>query len=130
MEPKIWGEHAWIFLHTITLNYPEEPTFSDKYNYKILFESLKDTLPCPTCREHYKENITLYPIDLSSREALVKWLIKIHNLVNEKNGKRKLSYEEVIDYYKSLYNPTFKYNNYIKAILVLIILIIIFFIIK
>jgi|UniRef100_A0A6C0F780 hypothetical protein len=130
MEPKIWGEHAWIFLHTITLNYPEEPTFSDKYNYKILFESLKDTLPCPTCREHYKENITLYPIDLSSREALVKWLIKIHNLVNEKNGKRNLSYEEVIDYYKSLYNPTFKYNNYIKAILVLIILIIIFFIIK
>ena len=34
MEPKIWGEHAWIFLHTITLNYPEEPTFSDKYNYQ------------------------------------------------------------------------------------------------
>ena len=60
MEPKIWGEHAWIFLHTITLNFPENPTFEDKHNYKTFFESLKYILPCPTCREHYKENINKY----------------------------------------------------------------------
>ena len=30
MEPKVWGSHAWIFLHTITLNYPDEPSKFDK----------------------------------------------------------------------------------------------------
>ena len=32
MNPKIWGPHAWIFLHSITLNYPENPTPELKKN--------------------------------------------------------------------------------------------------
>ena len=34
MDPEIWGPSAWIFLHTITLNYPNNPTIYDKQNYK------------------------------------------------------------------------------------------------
>ena len=109
MEPKIWGKHAWLFLHTITLNYPDEPTLSDKQNYKSFFESLIDILPCPTCREHYEENIKNNPIQLNSKEDLVRWLIKIHNNVNERKNKPTLSYEEVINYYS-------KVNNNIKTL--------------
>ena len=130
MEPKIWGKHAWLFLHTITLNYPDEPTLSDKQNYKSFFESLIDILPCPTCREHYEQNIINHPIDLSSRESLIKWLIKIHNLVNEKNGKPILSYEDVINNYKDIYNPNNKYNKYIKTILIMIIIVLFIIIIR
>ena len=36
MNPNIWGESAWLFLHTITLNYPENPTFLDKHNYTVV----------------------------------------------------------------------------------------------
>ena len=130
MNPNIWGESAWLFLHTITLNYPENPTFLDKNNYDIFFKSLKNILPCPTCREHYEQNIINHPIDLSSRESLIKWLIKIHNLVNEKNGKPILSYEDVINNYKDIYNPNNKYNKYIKTILIMIIIVLFIIIIR
>ena len=35
MEAKIWGPHAWIFLHSITMAYPENPTDNDKKYMKI-----------------------------------------------------------------------------------------------
>ena len=41
MEPNIWGPSAWIFLHTITLQYPEKPTDDDKKKYYVFFNSLK-----------------------------------------------------------------------------------------
>ena len=34
MDPKIWGPSTWLFLHTITLNYPNNPTQQDIDNYK------------------------------------------------------------------------------------------------
>ena len=123
MNPNIWGESAWLFLHTITLNYPENPTLSDKQNYKSFFESLIDILPCPTCREHYEENIKNNPIQLNSKEDLVRWLIKIHNNVNERKNKPTLSYEEVINYYTKLYNPVNKYDEIIKLLLIIIIIV-------
>ena len=38
MEPEIWGPNAWTFLHTITLNYPENPSEDDKQNHKDFFD--------------------------------------------------------------------------------------------
>ena len=37
MDPEIWGPSTWIFLHTITLNYPNNPTIYDKQNYKNFY---------------------------------------------------------------------------------------------
>ena len=39
MDAKVWGPHAWKFLHTITLNYPENPTDQNKADYKHFFET-------------------------------------------------------------------------------------------
>ena len=35
----------------------ETLTEEDKNNYRVFFESLKNTIPCPKCREHYSENL-------------------------------------------------------------------------
>ena len=35
MDANIWGSHAWLFLHTVTLNYPENPNEFDKNTIKI-----------------------------------------------------------------------------------------------
>ena len=56
MNPKIWGPSAWLFLHTVTFNYPNNPTEEDKRNYLTFFNSLKHIIPCPLCKEHYIEN--------------------------------------------------------------------------
>ena len=106
MEPNIWGKHAWIFLHSVTMNYPEKPTMSDRNNYKTFFEKVQYILPCEVCKKHYALHIRNAPIDnaLKSRRDLVEWLIEIHNDVNRDLNKQTLCYDEVIDYYKKLYN--------------------------
>ena len=54
MEPEIWGPNAWLFLHTVTFNYPKNPTVIDRNNYYDFFNSLQNVLPCPKCQEHFK----------------------------------------------------------------------------
>ena len=45
MYPSNWGSHAWIFLHTISFDYPDNPSLNDKLLYKNFFHSLKNILP-------------------------------------------------------------------------------------
>ena len=115
MEPTVWGPHAWTFLHSITFQYPENPTDMEKKKYYTFFNSLKNTLPCPNCREHYAQNFEDIPIRLDTRNELIEWLIDIHNSVNTMVGKREYSYDEVYDIYNSLYQEnnigTKNFNN-------------------
>ena len=97
MEPEIWGPNAWLFLHTVTFNYPKNPTVIDRNNYYDFFNSLQNVLPCQKCQEHYKLNLQKSPIQLQSRRHLVQWLINMHNAVNIKNGKEVWTYDEVYD---------------------------------
>ena len=129
-NPEIWGPGAWLFLHTITLNYPSNPTQQDKDNYKKFFTSLKNVIPCKNCAKHYSENLNTYPINksLNSNQDLVKWLIDIHNEVNVKNKKRKYSYNEVIDNYNKLYSP--KSNCFMILSVIVLILFGIYFLRK
>ena len=125
MEPTIWGPSAWSFLHTITFNYPENPTDIEKQKYYTFFNSLKNVLPCPLCKEHYIQNFETIPIRLENRESLIEWLIDIHNEVNRKNGKRELSYNEVYHIYTDMYGDTNKGNtDYLYILLLITILLI------
>jgi hypothetical protein len=92
-----WGSQAWHFIHVVALSYPDKPSNEDKENYKKFFDSLKYALPCPICREGYKENIKKIPIRLDSKRELFNWTVDIHNEVNKKNDKRVLSYEEAYE---------------------------------
>ena len=74
---NIWGPPAWTFLHTITFNYPHNPSDQDKQNYFTFFDSLKYVLPCDKCKKHYKDNSRDLKDNLNSRDDLVKWLIDI-----------------------------------------------------
>mgnify|MGYP003955750091 CR=1 FL=1 len=119
MEAKIWGPHAWIFLHSITMAYPENPTEQDKSNFRTFFSSIQDILPCSICKTHYKQHLTENPIQLSNRKELVNWLINIHNSVNKLNNKKQYSYNEVINYYDQLYN-----NSSLKYIIIISVIVI------
>ena len=136
MKNSQWGPAAWLFLHSVTFQYPENPTDQDKNNYKIFFDSLQNILPCPNCREHYQKNLKENPMNLESRESLIKWVIDLHNAVNKKNSKKEYSYDEVKDLYQSKYNYSIKENESVESnmkfvlILILMILIIFYFLKK
>jgi len=133
MKNSQWGPAAWLFLHSVSFQYPENPNDQDKNNYKIFFESLQNILPCPNCREHYQKNIQENPMNLGSRESLIKWVINLHNAVNKKNSKKEYSYDEVKDLYQSKFNYSIEENESVESnmkfvlILILIILIIFYF---
>ena len=114
MNPKIWGPHAWIFLHTITLNYPENPTPEQKKYYKDFFESLIHVIPCDKCRYNYSKKILKYPINVESRMKLVEWLLFIHNDVNKSNGEKEMSMSEFFKIYREMYSNNGKKENVSK----------------
>jgi len=101
MNPKFWGPHAWIFLHSITMNYPKNPSEQDKHVYFKFFKSLENVLPCEKCAYNYSNNLKKLPIEpaLENRDKLIRWLIGIHNEVNRETGKPPYTYEQVIDEY-------------------------------
>ena len=127
MEPNIWGPSAWLFLHSVTFQYPENPTEVEKLNYNHFFTSLQHVLPCPTCRKHYKENLEKLPIALNSKKELIEWLIDIHNEVNIIYHKKQFTYEEVYQKYKKLYNPSNYFNKGIILIILLLIMILYYY---
>lgn len=106
MNPKIWGPYMWFILHLITFNYPKNPSNYDKQAYRDFFNSLKDVIPCQSCRKHYAKNIQNYPItpNLDSKKRLVEWLIQIHNQVNMSLNKPVLTTKQVLEIYQTI-NP-------------------------
>jgi len=126
---NIWGPPAWTFLHTVTYNYPENPTEDDKRNFYNFFMNLQHVLPCEKCKAHYKQNIQKYDLknSLGSRQELVKWLIDLHNDINKDNGKPVWSYSDVYNKYQDMYKSDSVINKVLIFIILCIVLILIFF---
>ncbi|AYV77943.1 MAG: disulfide thiol oxidoreductase, Erv1 / Alr family [Edafosvirus sp.] len=105
MHTKYWASHGWIYLHAVTVNYPENPTQEDKTRVKNFFLNL--TLPCDDCQGKYATHINNNPITdevVDSRANLVKWLILIHNEVNKSLGSPEVPYNDVIKKFKKQYD--------------------------
>jgi len=102
--PSVWGPFFWHTIHIVALGYSKNPTYTDKKCAKDFYESLAYLIPCPVCREHYKEHLTSKPIStfLDSRTDLIKWTIDIHNKVNKAAGKPEWTLEEVLAYYEKI----------------------------
>jgi hypothetical protein len=128
MNPEIWGHHGWIFLHSITLVYPDTPTKEDKENVINFFMNTGNVLPCYKCRNNYKKHLVKYPMNdtiLKNRENLVKWLINIHNEVNISQDKPILNYEDVVkSFIHNKNDKLFEMYNLIIISLLIVLLII------
>ena len=133
MNPEVWGPPAWTFLHSITLAYPDNPSDVNKTNYENFFNALQPILPCAKCSQNYLKHLQEDPISnhLDSKNSLVNWLINVHNKVNKINDKRELTYNEVINHYKLLYNgdlsnkPIKKSTNMTNTYLIIIFILLI-----
>lgn len=68
--------------------------------------AFQKVLPCDNCRNHFAELLNKYPPQLQSRDAFMEWVVKAHNEVNERTGKRRYSMEEVVALYQGGTIPT------------------------
>lgn len=104
MDTRYWGPSGWRLLHLVTFG-------ASRKNAKAVcefFDTLPYVLPCKYCRYSLSEYITKDPVDCAIREnRLEKWLWRIHNQVNAKLRRQKLStapdapFEKVEQIYKN-----------------------------
>jgi hypothetical protein len=113
MNQNIWGPHLWFSLHTISFNYPLNPTQEERNNFKNFFLNLQEVIPCSICKKNYIRHLKEHPIDnfLNNRKSLVYWVIDMHNMVNGEIGKKILSYDLVIKKYEEVYKKKIELNN-------------------
>jgi hypothetical protein len=104
MPPEVWGPIFWATFHLTSMAYPEQPTYAEKRAAKEFFNAMTHLLPCPVCREHYREILAAMPIDswLDNRASLTEWVWTLHNRVNVRLGKRELSQAEFVERYKEM----------------------------
>jgi hypothetical protein len=99
MMTKIWGPPTWFMLHTISFNYPNNPTSEDKIYYKKFILNLTNILPCKYCRINLKNNLKKMPLTmehLKNRESFSRFVYELHEMVNKMlNKKSGLSYTDV-----------------------------------
>lgn len=79
--------------------YPEQPSRQDQQNYGIYYTVLGKVLPCYSCRKNYQQHLKKYPIQLQSRQALLKWLHLIHNQTLIQSKKPEITYSQFINKY-------------------------------
>ena len=101
LDKKEWGPHVWEMLHVVTFSYPLKPTFEKQRHTWNFFNSLHAVLACQLCGIHCKEYIEKNPPPVDSGEKLKRWGWNFHNSVNEKLGKKKVSWEECTKRYQS-----------------------------
>jgi len=103
-DPTLWGPHLWAYLHFSASNYPDKPSGEQIEEMKQWLCSLPVTIPCSSCSQHYKAYIDARRGDLDvvcgSRNTLFKFLVDIHNKVNERNGKTEMSYADAWKLYE------------------------------
>ena len=99
MLTTVWGPSLWHTLHTMSFNYPVNPTAEDKKNYKNFICSLRHVLPCKYCRMNLKNNFKSLPPTMKvmkNRETFSKYIYDLHELVNRMLKKKSnLSYCDV-----------------------------------
>lgn len=104
MLTSVWGPAMWHYLHTMSFNYPVNPTRQDKKNYRDFVLSLRHVLPCGKCRKNLQKNLKKLPLTyahMESRATFSKYIYDLHEVINTMLGKKSgLSYDNVRERYE------------------------------
>ena len=104
MLTTVWGPGMWHSLHTMSFNYPVNPSCDDKRHYQSFVLNLQYVLPCGKCRKNLVKNFKRLPLkwkNMESRDSFSRYVYKLHELINKMLHKNSgLSYEDVRERYE------------------------------
>lgn len=88
---SIWGPLGWMTLHSTACAYSENPTTAEKELMSSWLEMFRDSITCPSCKEHFSTLLNNYRIHfpgmLNSRQEFVIFTFRAHNAVNRRIHK-------------------------------------------
>jgi hypothetical protein len=104
MLTAVWGPSMWHFLHTMSFNYPVQPSADDKKHYRDFMLCLQYILPCKYCRQNLTKNYKVFPLkasDMAGRESFSRYVYKLHEMINKMLKKKSgLTYCDVRERYE------------------------------
>ena len=132
---SIWGPHYWFFLHTCAFTYPKNPNAITKKIYYDLIQNFSRFIPVEKVSSDFEKLLLEYPIQpyLDDKDSLITWVWFIHNKINEKLEKSKITleqfYNNYFDNYKSNDEKNYKKYNIIKKLVYFSVILLLFFLI-
>lgn len=107
LDPTVWGPHFWFFLHTLAMSYPHHPNAVTKRKYYELIHNLPLFIPVESNGSDFEKLLDEYPVTayLDSKESLIRWMHFIHNKINEKLEKPKITLNDFYFRYYEEYKP-------------------------
>ena len=117
LDPTIWGPHFWFFLHTIAMTYPIRPNEVTRKKYYEFIMNLPIFIPIESMGSDFSKLLDEYPVTayLDSRDSFIRWMHFIHNKINEKLEKPKISMNEFyIKYYEEYKPKDIKMKDYYR----------------
>jgi hypothetical protein len=107
LDPDIWGPHYWFFLHTIAMSYPDHPNDVTKKKYYEFIMNLPLFIPIESMGNDFSKLLDEFPVTsyLDTRSSFIRWVHFIHNKINEKLEKPKISLEDFYYRYYQEYKP-------------------------
>ena len=104
MLTSVWGPALWHYLHTMSFNYPTDPTNTQKKHYRDFVLNLQNVLPCKYCRMNLVNNFKKLPLtmkEMKSRDTFSRYVYNLHEEINTMLGKKSnLSFEDVRERYE------------------------------
>ena len=99
--PGVWGPHAWSFLYSIALGYPNTPSSQEKQSMKSFMVAMRDVLPCAKCRSNFTDKLNgefgqRLDAALDCSETLVKYVYDLESAVADSNGKTVCNMNDAI----------------------------------
>lgn len=84
-----FGHQGWLLLHALADAYAPQ---RDAATMRTFLAAFVRTYPCALCKSHLAPMVAAHPPDLTSRDALMRWLCARHNQVNARLGKSHIAY--------------------------------------
>lgn len=104
MLTSVWGPAMWHYLHTMSFNYPVNPTPENKKHYKNFIYNLRNVLPCKYCRINLTNNLKKKPLlncHMENRITFSRYIYELHEVINKMLGKKShLTYCDVRERYE------------------------------
>jgi hypothetical protein len=95
MATKLWGPLGWMTLHSVSVIYPDTPTFEEKQIAREFLKEFAACITCNICKDHFtvflNRYMMTYPSYLDSKHDFFMFVVRAHNDVNRRLDKPVIS---------------------------------------
>jgi hypothetical protein len=104
-------------IHTIAISYPLRPNAVTKKKYYDFIQNLPLFIPIESIATNFEKLLDEYPVSpyLDTRDSFIRWTHFVHNKINERLEKPKITLAQFYEKYYEEYKPKeIKYKEYYK----------------